>query len=186
MKKYIQLLLLFLGIGGSAFAQTIDGTQNYVRSTTARTPMESEYSFELLKLYGTLNTKVEAIQYFDGLGRPIQTLGWKDSPSGQDMVAFQKYDALGREPEAFLPYVGSKNGGFTDMATAEVEQAVFYGQTGSNLPSSPFPKAVTQFEASPLNRVFEQGAPGVDWQPQTHTIGTQSNLEHTVVQAYTF
>ncbi|MEL7191650.1 MAG: hypothetical protein AAFO96_04360, partial [Bacteroidota bacterium] len=65
MKKYIQLLLLFLGIGGSAFAQTIDGTQNYVRSTTARTPMESEYSFELLKLYGTLNTKVEAIQYFD-------------------------------------------------------------------------------------------------------------------------
>ncbi|MEO1803894.1 MAG: DUF6443 domain-containing protein, partial [Bacteroidota bacterium] len=184
MKKYIQLLLLFLGIGGSAFAQTIDGTQNYVRSTTARTSMESEYSFELLKLYGTLNTKVEAIQYFDGLGRPIQTLGWKDSPSGQDMVAFQKYDALGREPEAFLPYVGSKNGGFTDMATAEVEQAVFYGQTGSNLPSSPFPKAVTQFEASPLNRVLEQGAPGVDWQPQVNTIGTQSPLEHTFVQAY--
>ncbi|MEL6628501.1 MAG: DUF6443 domain-containing protein, partial [Bacteroidota bacterium] len=184
MKKYIQLLLLFLGIGGSAFAQTIDGTQNYVRSTTARTPMESEYSFELLKLYGTLNTKVEAIQYFDGLGRPIQTLGWKDSPSGQDMVAFQKYDALGREPEAFLPYVGSKNGGFTDMATAEVEQAVFYGQTGSNLPSSPFPKAVTQFEASPLHRVLEQGAPGVDWQPQANTIGTQSPFEHTIVQSY--
>ncbi|MEO1588405.1 MAG: DUF6443 domain-containing protein, partial [Bacteroidota bacterium] len=186
MKKYFSILLLFLVMGGSVIAQNPDGTQNYVRSTTARTPIESQSTFETLKSNGTLNEKTEAIQYMDGMGRPIQTLGWKESPSGQDMVAFQKYDALGREPEAFLPYVGSKNGGFTDIATAELEQAVFYGQTGSNLPSSPFPKAVTQFEASPLNRVFEQGAPGVDWQPQTHTIGTQSNLEHTVVQAYTF
>ncbi|MEO1418802.1 MAG: DUF6443 domain-containing protein, partial [Bacteroidota bacterium] len=147
MRKYIHIILLFLGIGGSTVAQTLDGTQNYVRSTTARTPIESQSTFNTLKSNGSLHEKVEAIQYFDGLGRPIQTLGWKDSPFGQDMVAFQKYDALGREPEAFLPYVGSKNGGFTDMATAEVEQAVFYGQTGSNLPSSPFPKAVTQFEA---------------------------------------
>ncbi|MEL6134253.1 MAG: DUF6443 domain-containing protein, partial [Bacteroidota bacterium] len=86
MKKYILILLLFLVIGGSVIAQNIDGTQNYVRSTTARIPIEQKSTFETLKINGAPNEKIEAIQYLDGLGRPIQTVDWKTSPGRQDMV----------------------------------------------------------------------------------------------------
>ncbi|MEO1416306.1 MAG: DUF6443 domain-containing protein [Bacteroidota bacterium] len=183
LKYIIGIICCLLGIS-TLLAQNLDANQNYVRSTTARIPISSKVSFETLKTSGTKEEKMEGIQYFDGLGRPIQTIGWKDSPTGEDMISFQKYDAFGRESEIFLPYTGSKNGGFTDAALAEIEQAAFYNQTGSNLPVSPFPKSITQFEAAPTARILEQGGPGAVWQPEPQSVGSQSVGEHTIVQAF--
>ncbi|MEO1417827.1 MAG: DUF6443 domain-containing protein, partial [Bacteroidota bacterium] len=184
MKKHIQILLLCLGVWGSAIAQTPDGTQNYVRSTTARVEMASEATFNGFRDYGTKEDKVERIQYFDGLGRPIQTIDWESSPSGQDIITFHKYDALGREPVAYLPFTGAKDGSFTDIITAQGEQAAFYLQTGAGYAATPLPRIVTQFESSPLSRMLEQGAPGAAWQPEANSVGTQGINEHTVLQSY--
>ncbi len=46
----------------------------------------------------------QAVQYVDGLGRPIQTIQVQASPLGLDMVAPQAYDSYGREVYKYLPY----------------------------------------------------------------------------------
>ncbi|MEO1807936.1 MAG: DUF6443 domain-containing protein, partial [Bacteroidota bacterium] len=185
MKKYIASLIMgLLSLGGLQAQISPDGTQNYVRSTSSRVAIESESGFDSLKTHGPKNEKVEIIQYVDGLGRPIQTIDWQSSPRGQDVITFHKYDALGREPVVFLPYTETKNGDFTDVISAQNEQAAFYLQAGEGYATTPLARTVTQFEASPLNRVLEQGAVGQVWQPQANSIGTQGVNEHTVVQAY--
>jgi hypothetical protein len=113
----------------------------------------------------------ETNQYFDGLGRPLQTVVRQITPGSQplDMVTPVVYDSFGRELYKYLPYVettGNNNDGgfkrdpFTDQQKfyqntypqeqpAYIGEKVYYSQT--------------QYEASPLNRVLKTMAPGNSW-----------------------
>ena len=113
----------------------------------------------------------ETTHYFDGLGRPLQTVQRQHSPGNNpvDVVAPVVYDPFGREVYKYLPYVagsGNTNDGgfkqdpFTDQQNfyqnvypaeqpAYAGEQVYYGQTN--------------YEASPLNRVLETMAPGNNW-----------------------
>jgi RHS repeat-associated protein len=102
-------------------------------------------------------------QYFDGLGRPFQTVSLGSSPLGNDVVLPIEYDNLGRIVKDFLPYTTSSREGIY-KADAIIEQYNFY-QTTPNIAHDPSPYAEKVFEPSPLNRVLEQGAPGAAWQP---------------------
>lgn len=110
------------------------------------------------------------VQYFDGLGRPIQMVQVKASPTLRDIVQPAAYDQFGREAIKFNPYSISPNtssdGSF--KANAIADQAAFYTNPSSwnapNVTKNLFPFAATNFEPSPLNRVVEQGAPGEAWQ----------------------
>ncbi|MES2734501.1 MAG: FG-GAP-like repeat-containing protein, partial [Bacteroidota bacterium] len=104
----------------------------------------------------------QSTTYFDGLGRPIQSVATQGSPSKKDMVQPIAYDAFGREPLKYLPYTAEQNGLY--KIDALTSQANFY-LTATNVAHDANPYAKTAFEASPLNRVLEQGAPGSDWQP---------------------
>ncbi len=53
----------------------------------------------------------QTIQYFDGLGRLIQTTTTQSSPSLEDVVLPVSYDAFGREVKKYLPYVSGSDGG---------------------------------------------------------------------------
>lgn len=122
------------------------------------------------------------IQYFDGLGRTLQTVQWKASPLLRDLVAPVAYDAFGREEKKYLPYsatVISSNGSY--KAAALTEQNAFYtdptNPAGWAAPgvtvipnNTAFSKTV--FEASPLNLILEQGAPGGVWQPAASRTAT--------------
>ncbi|MBD1362906.1 RHS repeat-associated core domain-containing protein [Mucilaginibacter sp. ZT4R22] len=120
---------------------------------------------------------IQTIQYFDGLGRPIQTVQVKGSPLARDIVQPIAYDAFGREAQKFLPYTAmAANSDGSYKATAIADQASFYNNPGSiwNAPgvgSIPVTGSITpsyartNFEPSPLNRITEQGAIGNDWQP---------------------
>jgi RHS repeat-associated protein len=119
-------------------------------------------------------------QYLDGLGRPVQTVRHEASPSRLDLVQAQAYDALGREPRQYLPFADSTHddpGHYRPRALTQQQQ--FYGRTtppggglGPLAPGDPIQGVVrtgaafaeTRFEASPLNRVLAQGAPGEAWQ----------------------
>lgn len=114
-----------------------------------------------------------SVGYSDGLGRPLQTVQVKGSPTQRDLVQPVAYDQYGRESIKYLPYVvlPSAADDGTYKATAIADQASFYANPTNaatwNAPgvtSTPFPVAETSIEASPLNRPIEQGAPGDNWQ----------------------
>ncbi|MDQ6482525.1 DUF6443 domain-containing protein [Dyadobacter sp. LHD-138] len=99
------------------------------------------------------------VQYLDGLGRPLQTVGVGQSPSGKDLVVHQQYDAYGRAAKQFLPYATSTNGAFQASSLA----AGFYTANSPSLESTDLgrPFTETTFERSPLNRPTAQLAPAI-------------------------
>lgn len=117
----------------------------------------------------------QSIQYFDGLGRPAQSVSTQASPQGLDLVVPNVYDDIGREYRKFLPVAFDNTGRYRTVVNAENEftglASEFYATGSSTIATDTIPYADTNFEASPLNRVLEQGAPGSAWQPGTgHTI----------------
>jgi uncharacterized repeat protein (TIGR02543 family) len=83
---------------------------------------------------------MDAVQYYDGLGRPSQTVEVGVTPSQSDLVALQTYDGFGREDKSYLPAVSAgKYGAFvTDFMTVSDNT---YNNTAYNLtlPQTPIP-----------------------------------------------
>ncbi len=110
--------------------------------------------------------------YMDGLGRPTQQVQRAGSPTQRDLVQPITYDPLGRPATSFLPYAQDLNDGRFKV-NALTQQAAFYqpNATLTRVAKDVNPWSTTSYEASPLNRVLEQGAPGAAWQPGTsHTV----------------
>lgn len=105
----------------------------------------------------------QTIQYFDGLGRPLQTVVVQGSPGFADVVQPFVYDVFGRESIKYLPYATASTGG-TYRTDAVSKLGVFYNTAQPGLAITAFPFSQTVFELSPLNRVVEQSAPGQSWQ----------------------
>jgi hypothetical protein len=133
----------------------------------------------------------QTIQYFDGLGRPMQTVSTQGSPLENDVVQPIVYDAFGRETRKYLAVVpNSTNGGYqagiigTDGNYAG-NVADFYSTPGDGIADDAKPYAETIFEPTPLNRVLRQGAPGTSWQPNAS--GTYANpapADHSIKNDY--
>ncbi len=115
-----------------------------------------------------------AIQYVDGLGRPLQNVQVKGSAdAGKDIVVPIAYDGFGREVKKYMPYAAmSADGSYkADGLTKVIDYYV--GQPAGQAVGFNTPFSETRFEASPLNRVLEQGAPGASWQIGSgHTVQT--------------
>ena len=74
-KRFYFLALVFVSC--ISFAQTLTNTENYVYSRTYLEAVTTE----------TPTAKqVEAVQYFDGLGRGKQTIAIKSTVNGKDIV----------------------------------------------------------------------------------------------------
>ncbi|MDQ0639854.1 RHS repeat-associated protein [Pedobacter sp. W3I1] len=126
----------------------------------------------------------ETIQYFDGLGRPLQTVQVQGSPGFKDIVQPIAYDAFGREKFKYQPYAAQTGttGSFRDAAIAD-QFNFFHLPAVAGIKATDYPFAETVFEASPLNRVQQQGAPGEVWQISAgHTVKAEygTNLENEV------
>lgn len=128
----------------------------------------------------SLSQKLTTYSYMDGLGRPLQKISAQQSPGQKDLIQPVVYDAFGREQFKYLPYASTEGNGLfkTDAITS---QSQFY-QTATNV-AHDTPIAETVFEASPLNRVIEQGAPGLSWQPDG--IDSYTSADHTIKHDYT-
>lgn len=99
--------------------------------------------------------------YIDGLGRPVQSVQKKASPTGNDQVTVLEYDEAGRKVRDYLPYISTDGSG--DLKTTPFpEQRSFYG-TGGEVAASYFPFSYQQTERSPLDRAQASYAPGNDW-----------------------
>ncbi len=121
------------------------------------------------------------VTYYDGLSRPDQVIQMGASPGGYDMVQPIDYNQYGQEQKKYLPYVLNKA---NQGAYIETELAVSNWTGHHGAVQDDFAFAETEFEASPLNRVLKQGAPGSEWQiGNNHTIrfDYQSNSAEDVL-----
>jgi RHS repeat-associated protein len=136
-------------------------SQNYVISNTLKDTIRLEAQISSLT-----NCQLnQTIQYVDGLGRPLQSVQVKASPLGKDLIVPIVYDAFGREDTKYEPYAdpGTPNGSYRPSAVAS--QLSFYATATGSIRTTSYPFGKTVFEASPLNRVVEQGAPSNIYQP---------------------
>ncbi|WP_176852108.1 polymorphic toxin type 33 domain-containing protein [Mucilaginibacter sp. OK268] len=128
---------------------------------------------------------MQTVQYFDGLGRLLQTVQVKGSPSSKDIVQPVTYDQFGREAKKYLPYTitnGASDGSYkSDALTVNAGQDQFYKSPPAGVSIIPYPSESTGFEPSPLNRVVEQGASGQPWQLSTSGV---TGSGHTIQMAY--
>ena len=149
MRKILNILLLFPIL---AIAQSTD--QNWVKTKTYKEPTTNALTTP------TPSQAVTQVSYFDGLGRAIQQVAHAQSNTGKDIVTHIEYDAFGRPAKEFLPYA-NQNASLNYNASAGTAVLGFYNTIGYENTSNPFSEK--QFEASPLNRVQKQAAPGDAW-----------------------
>ncbi|MEJ5996009.1 DUF6443 domain-containing protein [Pedobacter sp. Du54] len=177
---YISLLALWL-TGLNVAAQSPTSSKNYILETTVKAGNKKTTS----ALVGLpVDSANRMINYFDGLGRPIQSVQWQGSPLQKDLVQHFAYDAFGREEKKYQPYAEQSSADASFKTSVTTNLANFYS-TGSswdaNIAKTLYPFSQTVFEKSPLNRVLEQGAPGAIWQPAG---SRTSSAGRTLVQAY--
>ena len=176
-------ILFFAIMTGAFLGQFFKGqaqvtpNRNTVIKTTVTVPQVTTVS-QVSAL--TADQRRQTVGYFDGLGRPQQTITVQGSPDKQDIIQPIAYDEFGREVTKYLPYVGGAGGGF--HASPYTEQRTFYS-TASGIAHDDYPYSQTILERSPRNLVVETGAAGSSWQPGNgHTIkvynGANSAAEH--------
>ena len=68
-----------------------DASHNYVRTRSMLDETGGKY--------------LDKVEYFDGLGRPFQTVLKKVTASNSNLVTLQEYDVAGRAANSWLPIV---------------------------------------------------------------------------------
>ena len=136
-------------------AVTTENTYKYQDAANAnKNWIETKITFSVA-IGGPLsnNTTYKTVrQYFDGLGRPIQSVAVANSPNQKDVVSAVAYDNQGREAFKYEPYETTfSNGSFV-------------------APTGQFTKL--DYEASPLNRIWKVTPP--NWLPTITEYGTNA------------
>ncbi|WP_291152147.1 DUF6443 domain-containing protein [Flavobacterium sp. UBA7680] len=146
-------------IESDAYRSISLSNENYVFTRVFQAPMNTNDSIRK-------NSEViETITYFDGLGRPMQNIGIKASPSIQDIITSISYDSIGRQKKEFLPYMDTSVNlaSYRNTAIANTNSYYIANYTADINSTKPNPFSEKEFEKSPLNRILKQGAPGIDW-----------------------
>jgi RHS repeat-associated protein len=149
-------------------AYPISTQVSYIRTWDATAP-ESDGNNLMTR---PLKDIKQATQYFDGFGRPIQTVikqgSFETNGTATDMVSATVYDGFGREQYKYLPSPANNTGGNTSISDGLFklnpfqQQATFMQQQYGSQGETYF-YSKTNFESSPLNRVLESYAPGNSW-----------------------
>jgi RHS repeat-associated protein len=149
-----------------------NATVNYVREWLATAPIQDAANL----ITRPLNDVKQSTQYFDGLGRPLQTVIRQMSPAGGDLVTPVIYDEFGREMYKFLPFVANAyqtgdqvNDG--NFKSDPFQQQAAFGSAQYGIDSFLYGK--TDFEASPLNRPLKTAAPGNSWVGNNKGVSSQ-------------
>lgn len=111
---------------------------------------------------------LQKIDYYDGLGRLIQTVQRGFAPDGGDLVTGIEYDEMGRQMRQWLPAV----------TTAGNKGAFYEAYMEKSISDNRDPKAYANsiYEPSPLNRIVAQFGPGLDWETNDRSKRMDYNL----------
>ncbi|SNR17632.1 DUF6443 domain-containing protein [Tenacibaculum jejuense] len=135
--------------------------ENYILTRAFQTPTQTG-------VVSSNNDVIESVTYFDGLGRAKQSVGIKQSPDKKDIVTFIGYDDLGRQTHEYLPYTANTSNGSFHSGAKTATQQYYQSNYADDFPSITDVGNINAFsqkslEASPLNRVLSQAAPGSAW-----------------------
>jgi hypothetical protein len=142
-----------------------------------------------------IGSRSQAVTFFDGLGRPIQSVVKQGAPGLKDIIQPIVYDEMGREALKYLPYVEGTGGSYRYNALRDInntsansttryksgDQYKFY-QTAQNIETSEYPYSETSFEFSPFSRPTRQSAPGEDW--RSDGLSLETSTDHTTKYFY--
>lgn len=140
-------------------------------------------------------TALQTVQYFDGLGRPVQSVLTQASPLKQDIIQPTVYDEYGRANRKYLPFVNGNDGLYKidviDGSGNYVNGALnFYNNPADKIADDTRYFAETLFESSPLNRPLKQFGTGADWYTNNKSVeqafpinkdGTGSGQEKIII-----
>jgi RHS repeat-associated protein len=154
-------ILLFALVTTDIYSQSID--QNFISRNVLQVPITDT---SLIKNMPS-NENFQTIEYYDGLGRKIQTIKKQYSPTGYDFIQPEEYDNFGRQPVDYLPYSSANNDG-SYKSNYKSAQRTFYSQPPSGVVSTTCPTGQSIFDCSPLNQIIEQGFAGEAWQIVDH------------------
>ena len=135
-RKYMFMALLCYALTTAAQ----DASHNYVRTRSMLDETGGKY--------------LDKVEYFDGLGRPFQTVLKKVTASSSNLVTLQEYDVAGRAANSWLPIVSSAE---------YVAPAAFKSSAPGNYGNDSRPYGQPVYEASPLNRTVKEYGPGAAW-----------------------
>ncbi|SDM43734.1 RHS repeat-associated core domain-containing protein [Siphonobacter aquaeclarae] len=160
-----RLLLLVAILGSrSLFGQSTG--KNFVLERTYKGPRTA--------VSGNVRDAVQQVSYFDGLGRPLQSINAQASPllTGSrpaDLVSHTEYDAAGRVSKVYAPYPQAYqaasafgNGRYVNADSAVAKSVAFYNTTANFDQNNNRGYTLTEYEASPLSRVTKQFSVGSD------------------------
>lgn len=157
----IQTILFFImipGLGINAKAQAPTHSKNYIQSFDVQVP--GVFDQTSLNIDTHIDTAIQIIQYYDGLGRLSQVIQKGITPDGDDLIKPFKYNNAGLDEFNYEPYsIKTKPGEFRD--DFETNQPDFYKNT---LGYDVYALSPVEYEKSPQYRLLKQGAPGADWQ----------------------
>ena len=122
--------------------------RNYIRHnvfTAATTSLSSNN----ISVMGT-------IEYYDGLGRKVQTVLQEASTDSRDLVDFMEYDAMGLPSKKWNVMISGENGAFLDVPSSVQSNAV--NPYNDNMPFASY-----KYESAPSPRIVETHEPGTAW-----------------------
>lgn len=106
----------------------------------------------------------DKIEYFDGLGRPMETVLKNFSPSKNDIVTYQQYDGVGRQNRQWEPVPIAGSGAYADLPAVISTSQSFYHDSKAY--------QETIYENSPLNRIQKIMGSGEAWHHADRAIKT--------------
>ncbi|RKR09236.1 RHS repeat-associated protein [Flavobacterium sp. 90] len=181
MKKYIAIIILLLLAIPGINAQTFSD-DNFVYKIAPKKKVQAS-DFSTL----TKDSIVQNITYFDGLGRPVQSMAIGQGVGGTDIVTPIQYDGFGRQVKEYLPYPVANSGTNYPRIDTEISIESLKGVYSSKFDDASNPFSEKQLESSPLSRVLKQAAPGDAWAMNSgHEIkfDYQTNTGTTEVKLY--
>ncbi len=170
-----QIFLTLLLLSGSSLlyivSAQISTNQNYIVKITPLDATDQVTISNGQVQVGTGIRTLTTVEYFDGLGRPVETVRKGFTPSKKDLVTIQTYDSFGRDSAQILPTPYNSNGAFVPVSTILPAARSFYGD------QKPYTKP--EYEQSPLNRIQEQYGPGESWQNNGKAVKTAYMTNNT-------
>lgn len=148
--------------------------ENYVLSVA---PLDATSRVDIINgqasLCGGIRAKTN-IQYYDGLGRPTESIAVAAAPDKRDLVEVTRYSGLHNITQLWLPVPFQTEGQYIDISALNTQAQDYYNDNR--------PYTETLYELSSLERIVEKKRPGESYffypLSNDYSINTETDSVH--------